>query len=457
MVHAPYDEHRLRRPGLARELWSLSWPMTVSMLSFSAMTAVDTAFVGRFGADAIAAVGLGGVFAFTVLTLGLGLVRGVKILVSQAVGAARDDLVPRHAAAGLWVATGVGLGSMAIGWLVAPWIHLVAASARAGELAGQYFAVRVSGALFVLWAASLREASQGTGDSRSPMAAALISNLVDIPLIALLVQGLGWGVVGSAWANVAAQALECAMLLGQRRRWLGALSGVDRAALGAILRNGWPLGLEMLLDCSSFTVLIGVMARMPASELAAHQIAMQVAHLTMLPCFGVAEAASVLAGQAVGGARSRHVRKVARYAWLVVEAYALVSAGLLLGAPALIVGVFSRDPEVVATGTSLLRIAALFQVAFGAYVVGKGTLRGTGDVRYAAVVTVAMAWLCTPTLAVLFGIGLGWGAVGGWVGLCAEVTLASVLYWWRVERGTWAAAAERTRSEILRAPACQPS
>jgi MATE family multidrug resistance protein len=442
---------------LARELWSLCWPITVSMLSFSAMTAVDTAFVGRFGADAIAAVGLGGVFAFTVLTLGLGLVRGVKILVAQAVGAERGDLVPRQAAAGLLVATGVGLGSMAVGWLLAPWLHLVATSPRAGELGGQYFAVRIGGALFVLWAASLREASQGTGDSRSPMAAALVANLVNIPLTGALVLGLGWGVVGSAWANVAAQALDCVLLLWQRHRWLGAVAEVDRAALGAVLRNGWPLGLEMFLDMSSFTALVVVMARMRATELAAHQIAMQVAHLTMLPCLGVAEAASVLAGQAVGGARTRQVRKVARYAWLVVEAYAVGSAGLLFGAPELIVRVFSDDPEVIATGVHLLRIAALFQICFGAYVVGKGTLRGTGDVRYAAVVTVAMAWLCTPTLAVVFGLGLGWGAVGGWVGLCTEVTLASVLYWWRLERGTWAAAAARTRSEVLGAPVCQAS
>ncbi len=60
-------------------------------------------------------------------------------------------------------------------------------------------------------------------------------------------------------------------------------------------------------------------------------------------------------------------------------------------------------------------------------------------------------------IAAFFGLGLGWGAVGGWVGLCTEVTLASLLYWWRLERGAWAAAAERTRSELLRAPACELS
>ena len=141
----------------------------------------------------------------------------------------------------------------------------------------------------------------------------------------------------------------------------------------------------------------------------------------------------------------------------MVEVYALGSGLILLGAPALIVRVFSDDPEVFATAVSLLRIAALFQVGLGAYIVGKGALRGTGDVRYVAVVTVGMAWLCTPTLAAFFGLGLGWGAVGGWVGLCTEVTLASLLYWWRLERGAWAAAAERTRSEILRAPECELS
>src|SRR5262245_50448447 len=83
-----------RRP--VRELLRLAWPITVSRLSYSVMTLVDTVVVGRLGTTAIAGVGLGGTTAFALLCFWFGLLRGTKTLVSQAVGAGRHDLIEAH-------------------------------------------------------------------------------------------------------------------------------------------------------------------------------------------------------------------------------------------------------------------------------------------------------------------------------------------------------------------------
>ena len=83
----PSPEHPPERRRFVRPLLSLTWPIAVSMLSYSLMTFVDTIFVGRKGAAAIAAVGLGGLASFTLLTFAMGLLRAGKVLIAHAHGA----------------------------------------------------------------------------------------------------------------------------------------------------------------------------------------------------------------------------------------------------------------------------------------------------------------------------------------------------------------------------------
>ncbi len=99
----------------------------------------------------------------------------------------------------------------------------------------------------------------------------------------------------------------------------------------------------------------------------------------------------------------------------------------------------------------LLYVAAAFQVFDGANAVARSVLRGTGDVRFPAIIAVCTAWLCTPPLTALLGIGLGLGAVGGWLGLCAEICVGTALLWWRLERRQWQPWAERSRQRIAQA------
>src|SRR3954468_18703331 len=90
------------RPG--RELLRLAWPITVSMVSFSTMTLSSTAFVAHLGADELAGVGLAGVVGFALVCFGIGLLRGAKTLVSQAVGADRRERIPELVAAAVSLA-----------------------------------------------------------------------------------------------------------------------------------------------------------------------------------------------------------------------------------------------------------------------------------------------------------------------------------------------------------------
>ncbi len=433
------------------ELVRLAWPIAVSMLSYSIMTLTDTLFVGRLGASALAGVGLGGVAGFAILCFGFGLLRGVKVLVSQAVGAGRQHELPAFVGAG--VLTALGLGSLVVvaGRALDHLLPGLSVDPEAGALAAVYLGIRILGAPLFLLATALRESRYGMGDTRVPMIAALSANVANVPLDALFIFGLHQGVAGAAWATLIASALQTSILLVAQLggRGLG-LARVRRQHLIELWHIGAPLGVQMLLEVGSFATLVVLLARIGEVDLAAHQIALQVTHLSFLPALALGEAASVLTGQAVGAGEDQLVRLVAHRALAAAAVYTGACAIAFVMAAHGIAALFTRDPAVQALTVKLLYVAAAFQVFDGANAVARSVLRGTGDVRFPAIIAVSTAWLCTPPLTALLGIGLGLGALGGWLGLCAEICVGAALLWWRLERRRWQPWAERSRQRLMR-------
>jgi MATE family multidrug resistance protein len=449
----PHVEHEQRPTGRDRELYlelaRLSWPIAISMVSYSVMTLVDTLFVSRLGTSALAATGLGGIAAFTVICFGVGHLRSVKVAIAQADGAGRTGDALPLLGAGLTLALVMGLVSLVAGVVAALALPALSAGEHAGDLARQYVQIRSLAAPGVLIAVALREARYGLGDSKTPMVAALCANVLNVPLNALLIFGAGLGVAGAAVATVAAQAVELILLLAPQRRLGFGLRAFGRRHITRLWRLGVPLGLEFLLSISAFAVLVLLVARMSEVDLAAHQIALQVIHFSFLPAVAVGEAASVIAGNAVGAGRDHEVRRVARSTLVVVTAYMGFCALLFAIFAAPIGNLFSRDPAVQELAAKLLYVAAAFQLFDGAGLAARSVLRGAGDVRFAAIVMVAAAWICTPPLTLLLGFWAGLGALGGWLALVAEIIVGSALLWDRLLRNRWLSAAQRSREETL--------
>ena len=393
-----------------REILRLAWPVAVSTISYSAMTLVDTLFVSWLGAASVAGVGLAGVTGFTLLCFPLGLMQGVKVLVSQAVGAHRHEGIGAHLRAGLMVAVAMGVGIVMAAQVAAPLLDLLAPSREAGSLAGTWLRIRLLSAPVYLCFAALRETAYGTGDTRSPMIASLLANLANIALCALFVLGLDMGVAGAAWATVCANCVEAAVLLGARfdlvRQALGRAARGQPSQVAAVWRMGVPTGGQFLLEVGAFTLLTFFISAMSEIEMAAHQIVLQVLHMAFLPAQAVAEAGAALAGQAVGANRDDLVGGVARRALALAGGYAV-----------------------------------LFLITDAANMVARGVLRGTGDVGFAAIVGIVSAWCLTPPLTWLLGYHFALGVRGAWMGLCAEIAVGATILGWR-------AAAERSRATL---------
>ncbi|MEA2700091.1 MAG: multidrug resistance protein family [Myxococcales bacterium] len=434
------------------ELLRIAWPITVSMLSYSAMTLVDTVLIGHVGRAQLAGVGLGGIVAFVLLCFSIGLLRGANTLVSQAVGAGRRADVPAYQGAAIVTALGLGLVTALCGQGVAELLRHLAATEAAGQAARSYLRIRSLGAPCALLFIALREVRYGQGESRGPMRASLLANIVNIALAYTFVFVFKRGVAGAATATLIASAAEAAFLALPMRRHEAGLRSWTTGHLRTLWRLGVPLGLQFTLEVGAFLLLSLLISLLSEVQMAAHQIAIQVIHLSFLPAFAVAEATAVLSGQAVGADRDDLVPRVARLALLVAGAYAFAWTLFFGIAAGWIAAAFTADALVMSTATGLLHVAAVFQIMDASNVVARGALRGAGDVRYAAVVGVITSWLFTPPVTWLLGYRTGMGARGGWWGLTLEIAVSAAILWWRLARGGWQPAAQAARAR-LRPPA----
>ena len=435
-----------QRPG--RELLRLAWPITVSMLSYSTMTLASTAFVAQIGADELAGVGLAAVVGFGLVCFGIGLLRGAKTLVSQAVGAGRRDRIPELLGGAVGLALALGAAALVAGQLVAPLLATVSASARAGGFAAEYLAIRSLGAPLILLYAALREASYGEGDTRTPMRAALAGNAVNIALDAVLILGLGWGVAGAAVATICGNVAELGVLAWPMRAQLRRMRWRP-VAVREVWAQGVPNGLQFIMEVGSFLILTVLVARMGAIDGAAHQLVLHLVNVSFLPAHALAEAAAVLVGQAVGANQDRLVTRVARGTLVLGAGYsAICLAGFAVLGGMIVEAMSAGDAALADRALTLLHVSFAFLVADAANVIARGVLRGASDVRYAAMVGIVTAWMTTPPLTWLLGVHAGLGVVGGWIGLALEIVAGAALYWRRIYRGGWKPAAAAARRSM---------
>jgi len=434
------------RPG--RELLKLAWPITVSMISYSTMTLASTAFVASVGSDELAGVGLGAVVGFALLCFGIGLLRGAKTLVSQAVGANRRELIPELLGGAIGLALAFGLLAALVGHLLAPLLVQFSASPRAGHFAAEYLVIRSLGAPLVLVYAAVREARYGEGDTRGPMRASLAGNAVNIVADIVLIVMLHRGVEGAAIATILGTVTEMLVLMWPLRAQLRRVTWRARAVRD-VWAQGVPNGLQFLMEVGVFLILTVMVARMSAIDGAAHQMVLHLINVSFLPAHALAEAAAVLVGQAVGAGKDALIPRVAKRALLIGVAYSGVCVVVFsIFGGTVVRAMASGDAALAARGTMLIHVGIAFLVADAANVIARGVLRGASDVRYAAIVGIITSWLTTPPLAYLLGVHWEMGAVGGWIGLAIEIFVGASLFWLRVLRGGWRPAAAAARRAI---------
>jgi MATE family multidrug resistance protein len=428
-----------------RPLLRLAVPVVLAELGWMSMGLVDTIMVGPLGPDAIGAVGLGGNLFFAVAILGMGLLLGLDPLVSQAFGAGRLDECRR------WLRTGTA-ASLILAALLTPAIWWGAQHLRwlglhpdVERMTAPYLRDVSWGLLPLLCYAAFRRYLQGMGIVR-PIAFALISaNLVNVVANWALIYGhLGapaLGVRGAAWATnlsrlyLAIVLLAAILLEGRQSVWRrGLWPDVALPRLRRLGSLGLPAAVQVTLEVGVFATATALAGKLDPVSLAAHQIALNVAAFVFMVPLGTASAAAVLVVQRIGQQDPHRAARAGWTALLAISGVMVAVACVLLAMPRVLLIGFTRDAALLATGATLLRIAAVFQLFDGLQAVATGALRGLGDTRTPMIWNLAGHWLGGLPVGWALCFRAGLGVAGLWVGLSIGLTLvgaALVVVWHR--------------------------
>jgi MATE family multidrug resistance protein len=272
----------------------------------------------------------------------------------------------------------------------------------------------------------------------------VVANLVNVVLNYAWIYGnFGFppmGVIGSAWATTASRWLMAAALLvlgwSTLKRYLAerAPNLLDLVPLWRMLRLGLPIGTQMMLEGGAFNIMALLMGWLGVVQVAAHQIALNLASLTFMVPLGVASAAAVIVGHAVGRGDPEGVRRSTVASLGVGAGFMLCTGVLFIAAPELLARLYTPDMAVIALAALLLPIAGVFQVFDGLQVVAIGLLRGLGDTRTPMIVNVVGFWCIGMPVSLWLGFGLDYGAVGLWWGLVVGLVIVAVFLIVRVRR-----------------------
>ena len=441
-------ERASARAGSVAEVAAIAGPAVLHSLSDTVMHVVDSAIVGRLGVTELGAVGFAGVWMWTLSSIFAGTANGVQTFVAQEHGAGRDRACGRWAWQGLYALVPAATLGFAVLWFcVGPLFRALGPSAELHARAVEYAQARLWGAPGGVAMLVLCSFFRGLGDTRTPLAVAVVGNLLNLFLAYGLVLGRfglpALGVQGAGIATTIALWTGAAILfLAFRRRtnqiaFATAAVRPDLVEIRRFLRTSAPIGGQWVLDMASFAVFTTIIARMGDRPMAANQAMIQLLSLSFMQAIGLAIAAAALVGRYVGARDYAAAERAHRSALKLGIGLALAVAALFLSVPDALLGIFTTDPEVIALGRPLLVLGALFQLADATGIVASGSLRGAGDTRFPFVIQATLAWVLRLPLVYFAAIVLGGGVLGAWTAELVFVITLGAAFLLRFRSGAW--------------------
>ena len=437
------------KAGLHRTVWMLAWPSVMTMLLQTLNSFMDRGFVGHLGSDALAAVGVGGMFMFLLMSVGMSISTGTSALVSRFTGAKEPDQAKLAANQSLWVGIIAAVLCAALVWplrhLVVGWMGV---DSHAAGLCVRYLSLTLLGipALFVMLI--LSSVFRGLGDTVTPLRVMIGVNVIHLGGDYLLIFGhFGFpkmGLMGGATALVSSQVVGALLYFWflQRsalRGFATRLKRLDFDWAKRILHIGLPAAGQNVSRVLSMMVFTGVLAWSPqaTAAVAALTIGLTSESIAFMPGFAFSMAAGTLTGQNLGAGKPERAE---RAAWASLQqGFGIM---IVMGAVFFVLArpfahIFTHDPHVVPLTVAYLRIAALSEPFLALGMILTGALNGAGETKAPAWAGVATMWGVRLPLAWLLIYGLHYGATGAWWAMTISTALNGIVALILFKGGRW--------------------
>lgn len=449
--------------------WTLriGGPLALGELGWMSTYIVDALMVGRLphSALSIGASSLGNTIYYAIAFFVIYLMNGLEAFISQAYGRGDHRECIRMLAQSFWI---VLLGTPLTMFLTLASLHLLPHFGTPPEIiaeAHRYLSALVWSTAPLLLYMALRRYLQSTNHvlliSVSLITASVVNFIGDW---AFLYGHLGlhaMGIAGSGWATCVVRVWMLVLLLfgtakafrrtGQRLTLCDLRP--DWPRLKALLKIGWPSGVDYSADLGMATFMSILCARLGATLLAANQVVLDLSAFVYMVPQGLSYAAMIRGGQGAGRNDLGQVRRATNANLLLSVGYSVVSCIIFAGFARVWAGLYTNDPAVVVASVPIFVISGLSLTADAIAVTISAALTGLGDTRTPLVVNLIANWAFGMPLAYLLTFQQGWGLHGVWIGRCVGSLLAAAIisFRWRL-RLRRASVAGRTQNLMLFTP-----
>ncbi|MBR6110159.1 MAG: MATE family efflux transporter [Clostridia bacterium] len=449
---------KLFNTALLGTVIALAWPTMLEQLMQTAVQYIDTAMVGSLGTSATAAVGstttIGWLIGSSISAFGVGFLA----YISQKRGANEHDKARKASAQSVLAVLAVGLFftavTLALSGLVPKWMQV---DENIQTLASQYFFILYTPMLartaIIIFGTVLRAA----GDTKTPMWIGIGVNLINVVLNFLLIYetrpisvfgleftmwGAGLGVIGAGIASavsvlVGGVWITAALLRHREISPRGYAMKPDRSILMPCMRVAFPNMLQRFGTSLGYVAFAAMINSLGELSTAAHTVANTVESAFYIPGYGMMAAAATLTGNAIGAGDKRGLRDLARVNIAIEVILMTVTGGLLFAFAEPMAWVFSKDAQVIALASTVLRMVAVSEPVYGVSLVIEGMMQGAGKTVAPFVFNIIGMWLVRILGTFICIHLLSMGLVSAWACMIGHNVLLFAMFLVYYLRGRW--------------------
>ncbi|EQL42900.1 TPA: MATE family efflux transporter [Pseudomonas aeruginosa] len=439
------------RIPLKRAVFLLAVPMMLELVLESTFAVVDIFFVAKLGPSAVATVGLTETYLFLLYSIAIGLAMAVTAIVARRIGEHRGEEAALSAVQAILVAVLVSLPFALAGIVWAQeLLRLMGADAWAIEHGYRYTQWMLGGNVVILLLFVINAIFRGAGDAAAAMRVLWVANALNIVLDPILIFGLGpipaLGIEGAAIATnigrgagvlmqvwILVRGSEHLRIRRASLRWHGAtLLQIVRTSFGGIG--------QMIVSMTAWIFLMRILASVSTEAVAGATITIRIMMFTLMPAWGMSNAAATLVGQNLGaGQPARAEAAVWRIGWMNMAFTLAVSVAFFFLHDQLI-ALFTDDAQVIAIGGEWLAILAYSYFVYGWWMVSVQAFNGAGDTMTPTWINLVFFWLIQIPLAWALALPLGWAHSGVFWGVFVSEAAVGLFTLWLFSRGRWKAA-----------------
>jgi MATE family multidrug resistance protein len=422
-----------------RETFILAYPVIIGQLGFIMMGVVDSVMVGEIGAAPLAGASLGNSFFFLIFIIGLGVAMSVTPLIAILVGAERFSECGIYFRQSLIVNMSLGLILMVIIVFCSDLFEFFNQPPEVATQASSYAKIIALSILPAMLFHTYKQFIEGFSIMIPAMVIAITANIINAFANWVFIYGnLGMpalGLDGAGWATFSSRvfmALTIALYVMNKEFFKKYdvnfhFRNVNFKVIKKILQIGLPSGFQYFFEVGAFSFAVIMIGWLGTNPLAAHQIAINLASITFMSVLGISAAGGIRVGNEVGKKDISEVRRAGFTAIIMGASVMFICGIIFITFNKFLPTLYIDDAAVVKIASSLLIIAAIFQVSDGTQGVGIGVLRGLMDVKIPTLITFVAYWVIALPIGYVLGFIFDFGVQGVWVGLLLGLTASATM------------------------------